>query len=84
LRIDNNMNLYYFNPGGYGNAASVCAESREKAREYLKATPVEKYWSSSEPSESIKEGYARMIESMITDYDIEEHPVGEVVFSENC
>lgn len=70
------MNLYYFNPEGYGEEAFVCAESIEKAKEYLKNQKFdnprdEKY-------------YRDVINEMINNYKIEEHPVGHVVWSEIC
>ena len=76
------MNLYYFNPDGYGEEAFICAESKEKAIEYLKNTTIDKWWWSSNPSESEKQAFSRMINDMTTRYKIEEHPPGEPVFTD--
>lgn len=76
------MYLYYFNPNGYGEEAFVCAESKEKAIEYLRNTPVEKYWRMNlEIDDSSRNRYKTTIENMIIGC-IEEHPIGEVVFTE--
>lgn len=77
------MNLYYFNPEGYGPEAFVCAESKEKAIEYLKSAPAGGGHGTPDQEKFSLECHQRMIDYMIAG-KIEEHPVGEVVFSEIC
>jgi len=83
------MNLYYFNPNGYGEEAFVCAESKEKAIEYLKTS--ERYRGSGEETPEMEkrniEYHERKIKEMtsgVDGYTVEEYPPGEVVFSEIC
>jgi len=71
------MNLYYFNPNSYGEEAFVCAESKEKAIEYLKLTITEK------SSDYDKKKILNMTNPTIeNEYSIDEYPVGKVVFTE--
>jgi len=71
------MNLYYFNPNSYREEAFVCAESKEKAIEYLKLTITEK------SSDYDKKKILNMTNPTIeNEYSIDEYPVGKVVFTE--
>lgn len=83
------MNLYHFNPNNYGEEAYVCAESREKAIEALKATkpdrsPEDDIKCNCDPNHS-KEYHESKINNMVNcldGYTIDEYPVGTVIFSE--
>lgn len=70
------MKLIHFKPKRYGEEAFVCAESVNQAKEILRNQKFR-----NPPDE---EYYRRVIEDMITNYSIEEHPVGEVVWTEIC
>jgi len=82
------MKLYYFNPNSYGQEAFVCAESKEKAIEYLLST---KSGVAEIHSEELKKDaelwHKDKIDRMINcknKYTIDEFEVGQVVFSEIC
>jgi tellurite resistance protein len=67
------MRLYHFNPNTYGMEAFVCAENKQKAIEALKKN--------TNYSKFFKKKIINMTNE--TDgYTIDEHDVGEVVFSE--
>jgi hypothetical protein len=77
------MKLYYFNPNGFGEEAFVCAESKEKAIEYLLKTKPEGI----PITDFNKEYHENMLNNMTNElngYSIDEFKPGEVVFSEIC
>lgn len=83
------MNLYHFNPNNYGEEAYVCAESKEKAIEALKATkpyatPEDDVACNREPGYSRQcheEKINRMV-NCLDGYTIDEYPMNHVIFSE--
>lgn len=80
------MKLFYFNPRTYGAEAFVCAESKEKAVEYLKASKPEIWPGISEAgAERENSWHQQKIEMMVNQqdgYTIDEFEPGEIVWSE--
>lgn len=82
------MKLYYFNPNDYGQEAFVLAENKEKAKEYLlkqKLPPKITKAMYDYPEYDASLFHNEMIDDMVNlkdKYTLEEHGVGEVIFSE--
>lgn len=75
--------LFYFNPNGYGTEAFVVAENKEDAIEYLKKATEEKCLKDPSLADWFREDYQNM-STTNSNYTIDEHPIGNVVFSEIC
>ncbi len=76
------MKLYYFNPNNYGEQAFVCAESPEKAKEYLLNSLVTYVANPTNWVDEYDREKVSVMANLEQGYTLEEYPVGKVCFSE--